>query len=619
MTMASKSKDIAKPQVNPWLGSFFGIATALGLLHSYPVSDMSPMTVGAVVMLLGCLVYQYLVPICVLNRRAFLSHVTVEESRFRRWFWRGNLLRVRLIFTALFTSLLALLLTAQLDLHEWLVIIVSVPSFLLVFGIASRLWGHDVAPEYRLAVILRIAFWSNLALVSLVVALMQVFWVEVPVSSHLSWPDLLQAAYLKGYRAAEWAPVGWLLGLDSAISAGVWHAIQLASAVAKGPALLLASGLAFAWMALKLGAVWQVFLGIVVLFSKLSTVQLDTQARWVPKGAVLMGFGAALAILYGLHDSGTRLPKWPDSGNLGISQLLPTDPCGARRSSRVQTASQRASEELVNRQAELDARILALLDERIDAAFERTEQAVDSFLDWNFSIEGQYAQLGYLAASAMESDAFDRYMASKVDSYVRNALAPAIADAADGIRGEFEASVKAAYSGHDAVVDRLIQEASCVELQQPAARLEDHLNKSLVGIGVGAGILSTRLNGRMGARMVNGLAMKRAMSAIAAKGATRTATMTTGGAAGLACGPYAIICVPVLLAATWLGTDAAFNFVDESLHREEMREEMLREVEREKVALKARLREAYLGASAQAFRELREYQAARFNIFRDGN
>jgi len=62
----------------------------------------------------------------------------------------------------------------------------------------------------------------------------------------------------------------------------------------------------------------------------------------------------------------------------------------------------------------------------------------------------------------------------------------------------------------------------------------------------------------------------------------------------------------------------AINTIDEALYRDEMRAEMLAELDAARALLKEQLRAAYLEASEQVFHNVHEYQAAQFNIYRDG-
>jgi hypothetical protein len=626
--MTTQSTSSAKRLAKLWLCSLVGFAIALGLLRSYPLSVMGPVTIMVVIILLGWLVYQYLEPVRLMNRHAFLSHVAVEGSRFRKWFWHGTLLRFRLVFSALFTAVLALLLTARLEDHEWLVILGSIPSFLRLLAMVLRLWGQGVAPQYRLAVALRITFWANLVLVALTVALVQVFWFEVPVTRHVPWGELLHGAYMAEYQRAAVPQVGWLLGANAAMSAAVWHAIQLASGVAKGPAFLLACALAFAWMALKLGAVWLVLLGIVSLVYR----QEASGWRVLGDSGASRGYTVSLLLLFGVYIVLTQINigglieqtfREPPQAAAAPGTPRPTpaveiDPCQNLREQQHLQVSRDASRELTVRQAQFVTDAESLVNARVERAFLGVEAGVESFLDWNFSIKGQYQQLAFLGASVAGSTTFSDFIAQKIDEHVSAVLSPALQSMAEDLGHEVRDGIRQAYRYHEDYVESLFADASCLEIPQPAIALSDYMEKSLVGAGSGAGVLAARMSSSVGSRVVMRTAVRRMLAAVSARLMSRATAATTAGTAGAFCGPFAWICVPALAGLTWIGTDWVINEIDDAMNRDQMRAEMLAVIEVEKGALKAALRSSYEELAVTVFQDIESYQAQRFNVYRDG-
>jgi hypothetical protein len=118
--------------------------------------------------------------------------------------------------------------------------------------------------------------------------------------------------------------------------------------------------------------------------------------------------------------------------------------------------------------------------------------------------------------------------------------------------------------------------------------------------------------------MVGRSALKRVIAGVTTRAATRTASTIKGGLIGLACGPVAPVCIVAIASAAWIGTDLLINAADEALNRDDMRADMLGVRSQQKDALNHDLVAAHLDASQAAFDEMQQYQAARFNVYRDG-
>jgi hypothetical protein len=607
--MATRLPSSPRIRALQWLGALAGMALVLGLLRFYPLPRMDLPVLAATVLVLGWLVYQYLEPVRLIRRHAFLAHVTLERSGFRRWFWNGILLRFGLALAALVTAAAAVVLTARLAPYEWWVIAGSVASFALLLVPVSRYCARQFTPQYRFALALRGTYWINLALVAATLAVVQVFWVEVPATHHATLREVTRAAFDAAAGQAAVTQVGWLLGLNAAVTDGIWHLMQVASPAAEGSRWLyvLACGLVLAWSALKLGAVWLVLLGVVSL-----------AARWPAPGermpgtmAFSRGYGASvLVLLAGLVLVAQLSPgSWP--------RVLPArdaDPCADVLQAEQRAVDEQARQALAERHARFVAGVDARVEARVDEAFALAEAGVERFLDWNFSVAGQYEQLFFMAAAAAGPATFAERVGLKMDEHVTQAMAPALATLGDALEAELGAEIRAAYHGHAAFIDTLLAGTRCLDRAPPALDLEGTMEKSLVGAGAGAGIIAARLGSRVGSKVVGRTAVRRMLAGVATRLGARLATVSQAGSGGALCGPMAPLCVPVIAVTAWLAVDVAINAADEALNRDDMRREMLAVLEAEREAMKAELSGQYTELAARVFNELEDYQAERFRV-----
>ena len=592
-----------------------GVALVLALLHWYPLGAMGRGGLAVVLLVFGWLAYQYLEPMRMLRRRALLSHVTLEASWVRRRLWAGYLLRFRQAILALCTAALALSMAAGLRPYEWWLLLASVATFALLLGPLSRRAARHVLPAYRDALALRAAFWVNLALAAAALALLQVFWAEMPDAGGFA-PLEMAAAALDAERSRAALPVaGWLLGIGAAGEAATWQLLQAARPAEGGLwAYLVAAFAVLAWNGLKLGSIWLLLLGVVSAAQRRLGPAAAPGETAGPRSEAGLGDGrgfglsaVALALL-GLalfRAAPESPPEW-----------LALDPCAFRAPVERRVAAAQAGRALENQETEFNAALERRLQAALDEAYAHAEAGVERYLDWNFSLQGQYLQLWYLGRSMTGGEPFEAAMAHVMDAHVNEALAPLFDTLGPELQAEIHARVVAAHEGQAALVRSVLERSECLQPELPDFALQASLEKSLVGFGAVGGILATRLGARVGARVMGREAVRRMFTAIAARFGARAAAATQAGQAGALCGPWAPLCAAGIGAAAWIGTDLVLNEIDEALNREEMRAEMLAALAAQRAELEAALRAQHLEAAAGMFRAFEDYQRQVFNPYR---
>ena len=600
------------------------LGAALVALRFFPVSKMSLEAYLGSMVLMAWLSYQFLEPFHLLRRRALLSEVYVRYSGIRDFFWKCTIGRIGLALASIGIAALALMTADAMENYEWAILLSSVPVFWLVLVRVNSRIGPHLKDRYQLRFGMCFANVITVALLVCALVAWQIYVVEVPRTTHLAWHEVLSQAYAEKSAATSTPRVGWILGVNAAISDLAWHVMQVARVAGESDlwAYIAGCALLLGWSAAKLGSIWLVLLGVIVVTARSRQPSTDEDRQLVssvPFFAAVAAVAVLVVVLQKVDFSDTWNASTGTRGTVLETSRWPTpDPCEGLRFHERRAVSSAVALEASAQQRELDARILRLVDERVDAVFLRAERGVDSFLDWNFSVEGQYHQLAYLTASAVGSDSFAGYIALRVDEYVHSHLEAGLGKLGEEMHGELSGAIESVFIYQEALATHLLQEASCLKIPKPTMSPHEYMRKSMVGLGAVSGTVGTLAVNRLGVRMVSRVAMKRAISAVAAKGATRTASAVKGGLAGLACGPFAPVCVVGFAAAAWVATDVAINAIDEAMHRDEMRAEMIRVLEGEKESLRLQLQASYLGVSAQLFQDVQEYQAAKFNIHRDG-
>lgn len=604
-----------------------GALLVLGVIRYYPLAAMNLSGLLVVVLVLSWLAFQYLSRVNLMRRHALLSHVTSEGSRLRRLFWDSMLQRAVLMVVALLSAMIALTMTSELSDLEWLVIVGSLPLFLACYALSYRLFAAELTPQYRLPVLLRISHRCTLAVSAVILMALQFYIADVPDTRHLALATVVQAGYQQQAAQAALAPVGVLLGINAGLNDGMWHLMQVASA----SETLLTPVRLGVWVifllvnALKLGAIWVLLLGLVTLIAgrqagDAATLGATPFSRYFSIAMIVL---LLLYLLLTQINIGSYLIPPQESGTETPPRPTPAlaDPCanidaGQQRQQQQALATQAQQALSVQQQAML-GRLNNDIDTRVERAFAPAAAGVERFLDWNFSLRGQYTQLAFMGRSAVAETTFADYIGGQIDSYVGSVVEPGLSNIDEAMASSFNEQVRQIYRVQDALMAQLLATADCLTLPQPTLALGDYMDKSLVGAGSGAGIVAARASMRMGSRVVSRTATKRVISGGFARLTGRLATSAAAGGTGALCGPLVFICAPVLAAATWVGTDLLINEVDESLNREQMRADMMAVLADDEAAIKAALKDAYAGAAQQMFAELEAYQQRRFNINRD--
>lgn len=607
MPQTSPRADAPRRHLLSW-PALLGMAIALTVLYCYPLQKMTSLSLPLVLLVLGWVVYQYLEPLHLLQRQAYLTALTRRESWVRRWFWQSILLRVRLVVTALVAAAIVLLYGATIRPGEWLIVLASVPLFVACFTLAWRLLSGQVAPTYHFPLALRWACWATLALLVVALTLWQVYWLEVPATYHAVLTDVLRDGFGRGAEASTIPLVAQALGVAYAVDSGIWHLMQVSTTVAganRGVYLAAWAGVLL-WSALKVGAVWILLLGAVTVAERLRAPSRQAAGD----GATLLAFTLVAATVGLVYFGSTRIDLRPYAALVDPCQVVSE----AERSRLVAAASARLHSE----QQILGSAMHSLVDTGIDAAYGFAGQGVDHFLDWNFSLPGQYQQFGWVLASSVTGVSLADQVGRKVEQFVHDAVALELAGVNAEMQLEVQRLVLAAYAEHEAFLRDKVANANCLAPPPSDASFASLGAGSWVGGGVAAGIVARRAAAGLGAAAVSRVGMQRIVAGVVARTGAKAATAGQASGSGALCGPMAWVCIPALVGTAWLATDLALNEVDEALNRTAMREDLLSAIDEYKNARKQELAQHYSDIAARVFSDIEQRQGEVFNLYRDG-
>ncbi len=218
--------------------------------------------------------------------------------------------------------------------------------------------------------------------------------------------------------------------------------------------------------------------------------------------------------------------------------------------------------------------------------FETAHGNIDKFLDFHYSVVGEYVELGSMATGKMEE-----YIQQKLfgDSFAKQ-----MEDMLQNISHHHQKNIQAhldvigSYANKD--IDPTLN-------TQAIARLKKDIHHHIL---LQQGKMGTLVIATIAAKITKVVATKLAakqasivVSKVGAKVGMKSAAAVTGATAGVVCGPFVWLCSPIAAATLWFGTDAVVVTVDERLHRETFKQEIITALNNQQNRLSAKLIKHY--------------------------
>ena len=566
-------------------------ATALlyGLANALRVAPCA--AVFAIVALVAWPIWRYRREFALFERRAILAGVLRDGSRVRRFFWSGHVAVALQGLASLAWAAALLALTAAMGPWHWGVLLADALLVALLAPLVARRLATDVREaQVGLAARRWVLRWINLAVLAVAFFCVDYFVAGAPDTRGLGWGEVADRAFASGSGAVACAATAAVLGAVATVDALAWHAAQVIIPT------LADQGLRF--------AAWAVFLlqaGVVaVAATRLQLGVLAEADRRTHDAGSLRAFVAALVLALAAIGAVAWLARGIDRGAIAGAATRLVDaanPCRADASA-VAALRARLDGELAKVRAAEHARAGEEIDAALAALFAPARNGVDAYLDWYFSIFGEYQrllsrELPALMDRKLREHVFGEGFDARIESASR-AIADASAERLGEATGALGGVIATGATSHPCLPER-------IDLQALPAIERDALRVSAAVAGGAAVALTVRAVARGAAAAAAGRAAAKPVYRGAASLGGRVvgkrgAAAMTGGLTGAACGPGAPICALLLGAAAWISLDKALVMIDEARLRPEMRRELLESLDEQQRDLAAQLRAAH-GAS----------------------
>ena len=250
------------------------------------------------------------------------------------------------------------------------------------------------------------------------------------------------------------------------------------------------------------------------------------------------------------------------------------------------------------------------IEERIDMAFAPVYERIPGFLDWHYSIVGQYTELGQAALGALE-DAIESRLFAALQERIGAATEAVAGIMHEEMRAEIEDWVRRESQTVPAGVTTAYERMLEVTVADTVERFTVSAVPSTlaaVGTGVGSTVAVAVLAKALAKKVMASAALKTAGKVGGGLGG-RLGGAAAGAAMGSVLGPVGAVVGGVAGgAAAWLAVDGAVVNIDEYLHREDLERELTELVDQQKASVKSALATAVDEVKVDALDEVTPYE-----------
>jgi len=569
------------------------------------------------------------------KRRILLSGAIREEALTRRLFWGGQLGAAILVVPALILALLLLAMAARLSAWQWAVLILDALVVTGLYRFFQRRAASQVRPE-MLGIAVR--GWplrlANLGLLAVAFFVLDFFVIGASDVRHDSWHAVIEQAFNDERQGFGCHWIGLLVGSLGALDQARWVLAQQLIPTLSGPELRVMVWVAFLLTLGLLSFVFtQLLLGVIVLVEQRGIrAESFTGESTVGKTFVLTILVLALFPLYVVLQLRDQDPSDFQSPASDFQSPAPAvlswiDPCRDQADESAEYASA-LDARIQAREAEIRREIEPRVARELDLLFASVESAVDDYLDWYFTIAGEYQRL----AALVEANGLEQLMGEKLEAHLFEAtdfharlsvIDNAMQDDA------LKALANVSKEVHDDLLARMRDNpcASSTMHIEHLGQLERDVWRASAAVTTGATFgLATSISKALVATVVTKVAGKKSVQAagvmlvkLAAKKGGGVLAGAAGGAAVCSpAGPVAIVCGIASGVATWLVVDKVFIEIDEAVSRDEMRADILSVLAEEKAALRESLVARYSTLVAAGANTIRSTTDGVFIPARDG-
>lgn len=557
------------------------------------------------------------------ERRAILASVATPSGGLWRWFWRGRFAASFQVLVALaFAMVLLGMLTPLQPLH-WGVLAADTLLIAMLIGPVRRMLAGQVKEGYIGLVARR---WpltvANVALLVSGFVFVDYYILGWPDTRMVPWPDVAEAALTDALSGVTCPIAGALLGITNTVSDLSRRAASLVIPLLTEKPIRVMAWVAFlAWTGIGAFLFTRFLLGVVALMDRVGGSEAGSDDRTM-RSFMYTILVLAVPTLFATIQYAKWQAKTVELAEIEIETKPVDDPCKAFRFDKV-ALTESLSEDLGRARNESHSLAERKIDAALGQAFGEAEKGVERYLDWYYSIVGDYSRLGTVVIGDI-----DQFMSDKLQTFVidETGFESILESGSVALEQETMRVMESAAEAAKVRIGEKVRQSPCpvpsVDLTGLVNLTPDRVRATVATAASGA-VAAKFLVAKPAAAMAGKLAAKSTVKAAGKvvakaavkKGASAATTLAAGGAATVACGP---VCGALAAIATWFAVDKVVLEVDEFINRDAMRAELLAGLEEQRAEMRTQLLALHQGLADLYTSEINAQIGKIFIPARDG-
>lgn len=572
------------------------LATSVLLLCADMITPAPCWAVFALLSLVAFPIWQYRTEYLLFRRRLVLAGAARPASWLRALLWRGAVTKgVQAVVSMFLAWVLLALVAALTPLHGYVLVADAIFLSLLAGPVTRQLQG-DIKDRHTGVIARRWPlFLINGIVLSVAMVMLDFFVTGSADTRHMEWQKLAGQEFMTLRDAAGCLLWGVSAGALAVLEALSWHFSELLIPNLPDVASRLGAWLFFLLRAVALAWLYTaLLLGISVFLDKREARRAGRPAQSLAsRSFIITIILLALPFFY----ASVKLNAF-DPGIFRAGEHA-SDPCRADDAGREQLVM-KLDMALANERDQAIESVDSSIDRGLENIFTDIEAGVDDYLDWYFTVTGEYQRLAAVftgdVATAM-SEKLEEHLFAQSDFGERlESLDGRLENLSSGWFAQLAPSLGSELENAPCAIGR-VDLAPLMQLDRDNLRAS-----SALASGVGAGIVTSKvLAKKTAAAVVGKVAAKKSFytgaavitKILAKKGSSTALSAGLGATLCAPAGPVAILCGVAAGLVTWLAVDKALIEFDETYNREEMRTDILETLDEQREILRMQLREKH--------------------------
>ena len=223
------------------------------------------------------------------------------------------------------------------------------------------------------------------------------------------------------------------------------------------------------------------------------------------------------------------------------------------------------------------------IEYKVNQAFSPVYSNIDTFLNFHYSVVGEYTELIGAATNEIGSTIKDKLFGEIFDSNLKQVK--------EQVNHKYIKTLKEHFNQIDTLatknIDKTLNSQIFLKLNED---IEQRTSVQIIKLGsiIGTAAVVKIVSAKIISKTATKLATKAAI-----KTAAKSTASGTAATVGLSCGPFAWICSPVAAGVAWFGTDAIVVSADEYMNREEFKQDIIAMLDKEKEIITKKLQNSY--------------------------